>query len=608
MARGRTRKPAGGQRPGESVRARSDLAESGLLSTPAVAVSALALCCIAAFVPVFGAGYIWDDDLFLTQNPLIHAPDGLYKFWCTTQPPDYFPLTSSLLWLEWRLWGGHPLGFHAVNVALHAANAALLWLVFRRLAVPGAWLAAAVFALHPVNVESVAWITETKSTLPLALALTSLLAWTRSDDKAVHGPAWYALSLLCYVLALTAKTSVVPFAAVLLLIAWWKKGAVTRRDLLRAAPYFVLAVVFGVITLWFQSRRSIGELRGGFEIRTDSFGSRLAIAGIAIWFYVWKALVPVGLSFVYPRWELNAGNPTVWAGWAGLAVLYVWLWSNRRTWARPWLACLTAYIAMLFPTLGFVNVFFMRYSLVADHWQYAAMPFFAALAGAGLHLLWTRDLVFPGLRSKKLRYVCRLILRGAPCLVLALLGILTFRQSLGYRDPESLWRATIFANPRAWIAHCSLASILRAQGKPQEAVQECRKALLYNPDYPEAHANLANLLLDAGNTDEAIVHYRRSIELKGNLPTTHNNYGQALEKAGRIDEAVREYETAISLLPDFALPYTSYGMLLIRQGRVEEGIARLKRALELNPSDQEARAALEAAERSARTSTPGIRR
>ncbi|HZL99467.1 MAG TPA: O-GlcNAc transferase, partial [Planctomycetota bacterium] len=183
---------------------------------------ALFLLTLAAYAPAARCGYVFDDDVFLTDNPLIHAADGLRGFWFSTAPSDYFPLTSTTLWLEWRLWGADPAGYHVVNVLLHAAGSVLLWRVLLRLRVPGAWIGAALFALHPVCVQSVAWITQRKNTLPLALSLLSLLAWLRSEDAPPgrRRPAAYAASLLAFLLALLSKTSVVTLPLVLLAGAW----------------------------------------------------------------------------------------------------------------------------------------------------------------------------------------------------------------------------------------------------------------------------------------------------------------------------------------------------------------------------------------------------
>ena len=256
---------------------------------------ALVALTLLAYVPAMRSGFVWDDDAFLTDNPLIRDPDGLRRIWASTEPPDYFPLTSTMLWVEWRLWGGHPAGYHVVNVVLHALGCLLAWRVLLRLGVAGAWLAALAFALHPVNVESVAWITERKNTLPLVLYLLSALLFLRGDEQPAPGggPA-RAASLAAFLLALLAKTSVAILPPVLLLCAWWRRRRVSALDLRRTAPHFALAAVLGLVTAWYQGHRAIGPV----VVRDDGFASRLAIAGRAVWFYLGKALAPVDLAFV----------------------------------------------------------------------------------------------------------------------------------------------------------------------------------------------------------------------------------------------------------------------------------------------------------------------
>jgi hypothetical protein len=257
--------------------------------------AALVAITFLAYLPAMRGGFIWNDDTFLTRNPLIKTPDGLRRLWFTTDPPDYFPLTSTSLWLEWRLWGMNPAGYHVVNVLLHAVSAVLLWRVLKRLNAPGAWLAGLIFAVHPVNVESVAWITERKNTLAMVLYMASLLAYLKFDEDGA--PRTYALALGLFLLALLAKTSVIMLPAVLLLCAWWRRGGIERKDILRAIPFAALSGALALVTVWYQYHRAIAAE----VVRTDGFLARTAGAGWAAWFYLYKALLPAKLCFVYPR-------------------------------------------------------------------------------------------------------------------------------------------------------------------------------------------------------------------------------------------------------------------------------------------------------------------
>ena len=560
------------------------------LSISALQLFSICLITFLAYLPVWRAGFIWDDDTFLWHNPLIQSADGLWRLWFTTAAPDYFPLTSTTLWLEWRLWGANPLGYHLVNVLLHALSAVLLWRVLARLRIPGALLAAAIFAVHPVNAESVAWVTERKNTLAMVFYLLSVLLYLRAEDgknareweegekmatppsSILHPPSslLYALSLLSFACALLSKTAAAPLPVVLLGLAWWQRGRLGLRDLWRVVPFFALAAAAGLVTVWFQSHRAIGASM--LDVRNDSFWSRLAVAGWAFWFYLYKALVPIHLSFVYPRWQIPATS--VWAYVPGLLVLalFVVCWCYRQRWGKHALLALGYFLVMLLPVLGFVNIYFMRYSLVADHWQYFAIIGPIALVAACLASAGA-------LVSRRPRWL-------APALgsvLVALLAVSTWREALTYTNLKALWTATVARNPSAGLAHNNLGAILLAEGRVDEAISHFQQAIALEPNAADVHSNLGGALLQRGQLEPAILQFREAIRLQPDSALAHSNLGNALSRQGRLDEAIVELQQAVKFQPAFATARCNLGSALLQAGRADEAIPQLQRAIELQP-------------------------
>jgi tetratricopeptide (TPR) repeat protein len=480
--------------------------------------------------------------LYLVNNPLIKASDGLRRFWSTTQFTDYYALSNTSFWLEWRLWGNHATGYHVTNLLLHTVNALLIWCVLARLGVRGAWVAALVFALHPVNVMSVAWISERKNVLSLMFALLSVLAFLRWEE--VHKWHWYGLAMGGFALALLSKTAIVMLPCALLLCLWWRHGRVKLGDVAAVAPFFVLSLAMGLVTVWFERQHGIGE----HIVRDDNLAARLAGAGWAVWFYLGKALWPVNLSVIYPRWRIDSASALSWLPLAALVIGFAILWRRRDRWGRGPLFALGYFVMMLVPILGFFDIGFMSYSLVADHWQYAALPGVIALVCAGAAKTDRRGLL-----------VCGTVV------VAALLAVMTFRQTQIWHDDEMLWGSAIARNPNAWMAHNNLGNALLKRGLPVEAALEYAETIRLQPDYANAHYNLGIVLYQRGDYATAAGEFRETARLKPRSAEAYNNLGAALVQLGRTNEAVAEFETASQIAPRWAEPKDNLARLRTAQ-------------------------------------------
>jgi len=539
----------------------------------AAAAAAIVIVTLLAYRPALSGGFIWDDYTYIINGELNRDPSGLTRIWFSTDPVDYFPVAYTLQWIEYRLWKLDPEPYHVINIGLHCAAAVLLGLTLKRLAVPGAWIAAGLFAVHPVNVESVAWIYQQRTTLPLVFALIATLAFLRYERAGRIG--WQAASVAAFVLALLSKTSVVMFPLVLLGLCWWRRGAIRRLDVLRVVPHFVAALGLGMVTFWFQYQRAIGTA----IIREDNLVARLATAAWAIWFYAYKAFVPLNLAFVYPRWVVNAASVRAWLPLAALIVLFGVLWRTRKGWGRGPLAALGYYVIMLLPMLGFINIFFMKYSLVADHWQYVAIPGLLALPGAGLALLVERK---PP--------------AGAICTaaVICLLAGLTFQQTKIYADETAIWNDTIRKNPSAWIAYNNLGTRLIRSGQYEQSRTFFEKTIELFPRFGGALTNLAIVEAMRGNTSLAMDLCRRAIALhdEGEADALAN-LGRLLFVQGRTQEAIEQYRKAIALDNRFILAHMFLGEALMSTGRTEEAEAQIREVLRLDPGNADARSLLE---------------
>ncbi len=582
------------------------------------------------YLPAMQGDFIWDDDKMLLDNRAMRSDGGLVDIWFTTRSVDYFPLTYTLLWVQWRLWGDNATGYHVINVMLHALASLVMWRVLRRLKVRGAWFAAAIFAVHPVTAASVAWISETKNTLSLLWFALSMLCYLRFDEDPARR-RWYVASVLAFLAALLAKTSVVMMPVVLLGATWWRHRRIDRRDVMRTLPYWALSLVLGLVTVWFQHQPALG---GTTLLRPEGAASRVAAAAWCVWFYLYKALVPIRLSMIYPRWDVD---PAQWVAWLPLAFLAT---AGGLTWRhrRPLALALGYYVLVLLPVLGLVAMSFHQHSLVSDHLQYIALIAPAAAVAALLNRLPMGT--------------------AAGVVVLAILSLLTWHHAGHFQNQQTLWSHTLRLNPdavaahnnlglswakrdrhtealvhyrealrrradfaptysnmalslealgqpdqamealrtclelypRAWRAHYNLANMLRNAGRPDQAVIRYRLALKHHPDYVEAHINLANVLYAQGRFDQAWAHYQAALRWEPDAADVHFNLANAYRLVGRYDLAIRHYRLALQTAPEHVDAHMNLAIALIGDGQMHRAMAHVRQAIELQPQRANAHA------------------
>lgn len=538
----------------------------------AVMIGAIA----AAYAPSLGGGFLWDDDTHITANPTIVGPLGLKEIW-TTARANYFPLVLTNFRAQHALWELNPLGYRLVTLLCHAGAAVLLWRVLLRLRVPGAWLGTALWALHPVQVESVAWICELKNTQSAVFFLAAILFWIRW----VEGPPWlrrpaaesnapaagrrshvYILAFACAVLAILSKPSTVMLPVALALVTWWLRRRFAWRDLIALGPFLALSAVAAGWTIWEQKFHS-GAVGDEWN---QSWAERAIIAGRAGWFYLEKLVWPARLSFIYPRWVPDAARVADYLPVLLAASGLVWLtWRRERQ--RATFVAAGFFVALLFPVLGFFDVYFFRYAFVGDHFQYLAGIGPLALLAAGLAVTLPRWLPIVG---------------GVAALAFA---TLTAVQSADYRSSETLWRATVARNPGSAMAWAQLGSVHEQAGRQREALACFQRALRINPKHPEALNHLGCAYLLAGRVPEGIAELERAIEARPGFAEAHSNLGIALVQAGRANEALAHFVFALEARPDAVETRHHYAKALATLGRPADASAEFAVVAQQRPGD-----------------------
>src|SRR5438270_93333 len=587
-------------------------------------VAAMILAGVLPYLPALRGGFVWDDEPLITANPLLRSPSGLAEIWAGSRTADYFPLTNTFFWIEHHLFGDNATGYHGINILLQAANALLLWRVLRRLRIPGAFLAGLIFAIHPVHAESVAWVSELKNVLSMFFFLMSALLFLEIEDQRIlNRSVAYSASLVAFLLALLSKTQVVFLPVALLFCAWWRNSPVDsksqdkgnplqfHREIVRTVPFFLIAIVFGLITIWFQNR-GIGEE----EIILGPFTRRLANAGMAIWWYARQIVAPIRLMAVYPQWRFDPPALMEWVPLIAITGALLLLWRRH---SRGLLFAFAYFIVALLPVIGIVRMSYARSgSLVADHLQYFADISLIALFSAGVARLCSSG-----------RRQIRIATASIIIVLLALMGSYTWARAEVYRDEQTLWQDNFSKNPNTWQGHNRVGQLLFSQKKFAEALPHFEWTVQLKPELGDNYNLLGLAYCRLQRFEEGIAQYRKGLQLKEKksstaqsvttatmrvnlanaLTLTGNTFiglvrsasdqgdmaaaqADAKESNARFTEAVEQYEKALAIEPEHPAIHRNLGILLSQMGRNEEAIAHLRKVLQLVPNEPAARETL----------------
>ena len=543
----------------------------------------LAILCGIVYIHFLQNSFIWDDDYYLTKNPHLKNVDGLKRIWFDIlATPQYYPLVFTSFWIEHKFWGLDPLGYHLDNIIIHCINTILLWRILSFLEVKGSWLAAAIFLIHPIQAESVAWISERKNLLSGFFSFLSLYFFFQfynldkssnfnEDQNGKRSWTVYGISLFFFIYALLSKTIACTLPAVILLIYWWKQNCIRRRSFLMMVPYFAIGLGSATLTIWLE-KFQVGAMGHEWEF---SFVDRFLIAGRVLWFYIGKLVWPHPIIFIYPRWIIDS---SIWWQYIYpvtflLLVFMLWYW--RKNIGRGPLTAILFFAGSLFPALGFFNVYPMKYSFVADHFQYLSCIGIIVLFSSGVDKI----------AGEKRSQAYFLLLAG----LLIILGNLTSNQGPVYKNEISLWNDTIKKNPKAWMAYHNLGAALLVENKADEAVSNFKMAIELKPDESDVYFNLGIAFFTLGKTEKAISYYKTTIKLKPDFSEAHYSLATALFSLRKIEEAIPHYHAAIKLTPGYAKAYNNLGAALLVEGKIEEAVANFQMAIGFKPDFADAR-------------------
>ena len=503
----------------------------------------LVVLCFLIYAPSLGNGFIWDDDTNLYKNPWVQKTDGLQDIWFSHKIYQYYPVDFTSFWLEHKLWGLDPFGYHTVNLILHILNVLLVfWVVrklYRRLAFPVALL----FTVHPIQVETVAWITERKNLLSLFFFLWAILSYLRFDSTRKRRD--YLLTVLMFTCALLSKSIAVCFIFFPALYKWWKDGRVARQEIRLSFTLAAIGLFLALYALYLEFYQ-VGARGSAFNL---TFLERLALSGRIILFYPYKIIFPFNFIFFYPRWTIDVNVWWQWLFFLAAMLIPAALFIYRGRIGRGALALFIFYVISIFPVLGFLNVYGMQFAYVADHFSYLSTPGLILLICAGITLLLDRlktRITFLSSMGYKI------LSRGFFILIIIYMCSKSMELTKNYKNEMVLWSNLARDNPRCLVAYDSLAEEYRDIGEKWKVVDLYKKAVSINPAAQEAYYNLGNAYCNLGNYEEAIKAYEKAIQIDPGYLQAINNLASTYADMGKIEKAIGLWNKAVEADPAFA--------------------------------------------------------
>ena len=551
------------------------------------------------FYPVLQNGFVeWDDAVNFLQNPHYRGLGWEQISWMVTtfHGGHYQPLSWLTLGFDYVLWGMDPFGYHLTNLLIHAANTVLFyfisrWLLSIALSVSeknrqlnlSAAFSALLFGIHPLRVESVAWVTERRDVLSGLFYLLTIYTYLRAANvERTHSRRWLSLACVTYALSLFSKGTAMTLPAILILLDIYPlrrfKGRVAewfkpeqRGVWFEKVPFLILACGFAWIAL--SAQRSVGALK---TLAQYELPIRLGQTFYGVFFGIGKSIFPVQLSPLYelPLLDDAWKRLFVLAACGALAITLGLYWARRR-WPAA-LACWVYYIIVLSPVSGIAQ---SGPQLVADRYSYLACLSWAVLIGGTLFNvspLTDSSKNFPWVSGARLSFVVVTMLS---------LGLLTWKQSLVWRDTRTLWQHAIAVTPDSSIAYYNLGKTFETAAKVDQAIEFYRRAVTINPSYANAHHSLADMLVRKGLPVEALAHYRKALQIKPDDAETHNNLGVLLEVQGEIEAALDEFQKAAKIDPNFARAFFNLGRVFAQEGDLAQATNYYREANRLDPRE-----------------------